>query len=179
MKSKSAFLTVLFLLTFCASSKAQVGLTLGTEYGLGGIVQVGSPAVKLEIGGGAAPLFIIWQIQDIYGINDEVYFKFYFPGRIGAKLNFALSHPRGKRLGLKLGVCYDTIMKTGVGGGIEYQFKKKPRNIVFSGGFMIFPEAYDELLNQLNEEEGTNYSKDDVTSVLMNFRPYMSVTLFL
>jgi len=178
MKTKSLFLFIFLLLGFTSSSLSQVGLNLGNEYGLGLMVQIGSPQTKLELGGGLTPLLVYWQITDIWGSNDETYLKFYFSGTIGAKLNFALSNPEKDRLGLKLGISYDTIMKTGFGAGIDYNISKKPKNIVISGGFTIYPKAYDELLNRLNEEEGTDYSRDDVSGVLMNFRPFVGLTIF-
>jgi len=178
MKTKVLFLIIFLLSGLNASSIAQVGLNLGNEYGLGLMVQIGSPQTKLELGGGLTPLLVYWQITDIWGSNDETYLKFYFSGTLGAKLNFALSNPEKDRLGLKLGISYDTIMKTGFGAGIDYNISQKPKNIVISGGFTIYPQAYDELLKHLNEEEDTNYSKEDVSAVLINFRPFVGVTIF-
>jgi hypothetical protein len=178
MKTKSLFLFIFLLLGFTSSSLSQVGLNLGNEYGLGLMVQLGTPKIKLEFGGGLTPLFVSWQITDIRGSNDETYFKFYFSGTFGSKINFALSNPEKDRLGLKLGISYDTIMKTGFGAGIDYNISQKPKNIVISGGFMIYPKAYDELLNRLNDEEGTNYSNEDVSAVLINFRPFVGLTIF-
>lgn len=174
MKTKALFL----LFGFTSSSLSQVGLNLGNEYGLGLIVQIGSPQTKLELGGGLTPLFVYWQITDIWGSNDETYLKFYFSGTLGAKLNLALSNAEKDRLGLKLGISYNTIMKTGFGAGIDYNISQKPKNIVISAGLMIYPKACDELLNRLNEEEGTNYINEDVSAVLMNFRPFVGLTIF-
>ena len=178
MKFRVMSLSILILLILWSFSHAQIGLNLGTEYGFGLMIQAGSPAVKVEIGGGLTPLFVYWQIEDIFGSNDQDYYKLYLSGTVGAKLNLALKNPNKDRLGLKFGASYDTIMKMGFGGGLDYRISKKPKNIVISGGVMIYPDAYDELLDRLNEEENTDYSKDDLYSALVSLRPFVSLTLY-
>ena len=179
MKNKVISLSILLLIILWSSSHAQVGINLGNEYGMGLMIQAGSPAVKIEIGGGLMPLFVYWQIEDIFGSNDQDYFKLYLSGNVGAKLNFALKEPEKDRMGLKFGASYDTIMKMGFGGGLDYNVSQKPKNIVISGGVMYYPEAYDVLLDRLNEEENTDYSKDDLSATIVNLRPFVSLTIYL
>lgn len=179
MKTKLLVSGILILLSSFSFANGQVGFTVGTEYGIGIIAQVGSPATKVEIGGGLAPLFLYWDVNVMFG-EDKDYLKLYFPVTIGAKLNIGLSKPDEKnRLGLKLGASYNTIMKTGFGGGVDYSIVNKPYKIIIASGFMIYPKAYDELLNRLNEEEGTSYTKEDVSAALVNFQPFVSVSIFI
>ena len=178
MKSKVILITALLLVALASYSNAQVGLALGNEYGFGLMAQLGSPAARLELGGGLTPLVVYWQTQTIFGGNDDDYLKFYLSGTFGAKLNVALKNPQKKRLGLKFGVSYNTMVKMGFGGGVDYNIALKPKNIVISGGFMYYPNAYDELLNRLNEEEDTDFSKDDVYAALMNFMPFVGLTIY-
>jgi len=56
MKTKALFLFIFLLFGLTSSSLSQVGLNLGNEYGLGLMVQIGSPQTKLEVGGGLTPL---------------------------------------------------------------------------------------------------------------------------
>ena len=178
MKSNVVFVSIFLLFVLTSSSNAQVGLALGNEYGFGIITQFGPPSAKIELGGGLTPLVVYWQNQTISGGHDEDYLKLYLTGTFGAKINLALKNPQKNRLGLKLGVSYNTMVKVGFGRGIDYNIAMKPKNIVISGGFMIYPKAYDELLNRLNEEEDTDYSKDDVYAALINFMPFVGLTIY-
>lgn len=176
MNTKIILLVTLLFLGPISSANGQIGITAGTEYGFGGIAQVGSHTAKLEIGGGLVPLFVFWQIHGPF--VEKNYFKLYFPGVVGAKLSVALTKPdRKDRLGVKLGASYNTIMKVGFGGGVDYSIAKKSHRIVISAGFMIYPDAYDELLDRFNEEEETSYTKEDVSAALMSFQPFVSVSL--
>jgi len=64
-----------------------------------------------------------------------------------------------------------------MGGGIDYVLVDKPHKVIIGGGFLYFSNAYDELLDRLNDEEDTSYTEDDVSAVLMNFRPYLSISI--
>ncbi|MBN2105388.1 hypothetical protein JW835_15220 [bacterium] len=181
MKKLFAAALILVVLSTFSYGQAGVGFNLGTEYGTGLLAQFGTQKVKLEIGGGVTPILVIWQITVIgsgYG-GDETYTKFYLSGTFGAKLNIALNKEEKGRLGLKLGANYDTIMKTGIGIGVDYNISGKPKKpIVISGGFTYYADAYDELFDRLVEDEGEDFTKDDVSASLIGFRPFVSVTLF-
>jgi len=159
---------------------AQIGINLGTEYGFGVITQTGSEAIKLELGGGISPLLVAWSITSSgFGYtSDEVKIKLYFPGVVGAKLNIKLSgEEKENRLGLKLGMSYNTILKTGYGGGVSYDMIGRKNTIVISGGIMLYPKADDELLARLNEEEGTSFTKNEATAFLLDIQPFVSLSI--
>lgn len=175
MKKNFVFSVVLMCLVLSGSAFSQMnfGFTLGNEYGFGLIARVGTPSVMLEAGGGIAPSFILWNIN--YG--SDVYFKFYFPFTAGAKVCFGLGGFSEDDIAyLKLGASYNSIMKMGFGGGADYTFGEKTRYVV-STGIMYFPKSYDELLSRLNEEEGKNYAKDDTTSFLAQFQPFVAFSI--
>ena len=159
---------------------AQVGLNLGSEYGMGMIARIGNGPVALEAGAGVNILFVGWQIERYngFGSSKETYLKFYFPGTFGGKLDLKLSGDPGKdRLGLKFGATYSTVMKTGYGGGISYTSPRKSNTLLISGGVMIFPDADDELLQRLNEEENTFFTPNDVSAVLLTVQPFVSISI--
>lgn len=156
-----------------SSATAQIGLNAGNDYGLALAAEVGSYKTKLEVGGGLTPILVYWN-TDL-----DQYLKLYFSGTIGSKMNIALTDPDEKnRLGLKFGVSYNTIMKLGFGGGVDYTIAHKPYRLVLAGGGMVYPKAYDKLLWRLNEEEGTSYISDDISAPFMNFRPFVGITVF-
>lgn len=177
---------VIFIVFISSASYAQskFGFDLGTEYGFGLKGSFGSPKTQFEVGGGLLPVFSYFHVNYIYigggsGPSDEDYFNIYLSGAIGAKINIALNNPeKDNRLGLKFGASYNTILQAGFGGGVDYVVSKKPKNIVISGGVMIYPNAYDELLERLNEKEGTSFTKDDLTATFTNVMPFVSVTIF-
>jgi len=174
MKIKYLILITIIIIFSVSNIRGQVGFTVGNEYGIGLVAQVGSPKTKLEVGGGLSPLLVFWNIT----LGDD-YIKFYLPFTVGAGVNIALTPSERKdRMGLKFEANYNTIMKTGFGGGVDYQLLDKPYKIVIGGGFLYFPNAYDELLDRLNEEENTYYSKDDVSAVFLNFRPYVNISIY-
>ena len=177
---KTATIVFLLLLVVACPSFAQVGISLGTEYGFGLAAQLGNRNVKIELGGGLVPVLVYWRIIGYgpYGSIDESYLKFYLPGEVGAKLNISFSDTDENRLGFKLGASYNRIMKIGFGAGIDYRTGKKAPYLTVAGGFMYFPRAYDELLRRLNDEEQTIYNRDDVSAVLVGFRPYVGLTIY-
>lgn len=164
---------VIFLhLSLASFAKGQAGLTFGTEYGIGFVAQVGSHATKLEIGGGVVP-FLFFATSTF---GDDIT-KIYFPGTIGAKLSFGTKKSDDEnRLGIKLGVSYNTLIKTGFGGGIDYQVAKDPK-LVIGGGVMIYPDAKDELRARINEDEGTNYTDEEFSAPLASFQPFVSFSI--
>lgn len=179
---KGTMLRIVFsLLSLNSLAIAQIGLNFGTEYGLGVIAQAGSEEIKLEAGGGLNPLLVVWSITKSgfgFGSSSETKIKFYLPGIIGAKLNVKLSGDKNEnRLGLKLGVSYNTIIKTGFGGGLAYDMIGKKNRVIISGGIMVFPKADDELLARLNEDEGIFYNQDDVSAVLLNIQPFIGLSI--
>ena len=180
MRKKFWIIFSLFILNSLAN--AQIGINLGTEYGLGAIVQAGTEEIKLEAGGGLNPLVVVWSItRSGYRISSssETIVKLYFPGIIGIKLNLKLSGEKNKnRLGLKFGISYNTILKTGFGGGLAYDIKGMKNTITITGGMMIFSKADDELLVRLNKEEGTFYTNNEVSAVLLTIQPYIGFSVF-
>ena len=167
------FLFTILILFKASYSNAQVGLSAGTEYGIGFVAHVGTDAANLELGGGLAPLLFFADVT----FGDDI-FKIYFPGKVGAKLSIRTKGSEEEhRLGIKFGLSYNTLIKTGFGGGIDYQISKKP-NVVIGGGAMIYPNAKDELRKQVNEDEGTNYSDDEFSAPLASFQPFVSISIF-
>lgn len=129
LKNKTRFILfffTIFLLIKASLGYGQVGLTAGTEYGFGLMAQVGTDAAKLEIGGGLAPL--LFSADVTFGDN---IFKIYFPGTIGVKLSIRTrGSEEENRLGIKFGLSYNTLIKIGFGGGIDYQISKKPNIVI-------------------------------------------------
>jgi hypothetical protein len=111
--------------------------------------------------------------------SDDNYLKFYFPGALGAKLSIGLNDPDEKgHIRLKLGGGYNTIMKAGFGGGMDLTIDDEPTAVVLTAGLMIYPEAGDELLDRLNDEENTSYTQDDVSAALMSVQPFVGISFF-
>lgn len=150
----------------------QAGVTCGSEYGLGFIAQIGPPEVKLEVGAGV--LFFVFFANVAYG---EDITEVYFPATVGAKLSLDTVQAEDEnRLGIKLGMSYNTLFKTGYGGGIDYQIHKAPK-LVIGGGVMIYPAAKDELLARLNKHEGTSYMDKDFSAPWAKVQPFISFSV--
>jgi hypothetical protein len=176
LRKKRGLVTLTFVaLVLIAPSVTygQVGLTAGTEYGVGGVVQVGSETLNLEVGGGVLPTLVY--VTNI-GLGDDI-FKVYFPGAVGAQVFIGLGGSGSDdKFGLKFGGRYTTLSKFGVGGGVGFKAGEKVR---LAAGLMIHPSAEEELRQRINEDEGTNYTEDEFTAPLAFFQPYVSVTLML
>jgi hypothetical protein len=80
-------------------------------------------------------------------------------------------------LGIKLGASYNTLLKAGFGGGIDFQVAEKPK-IVLSGGTMIYPKAKEEIVKKINEDDGTNYAEDDLSAPLASIQPFVNISIF-
>jgi len=167
------FMLVLIILSGATVVNGQVGFTVGTEYGIGLIAQLGPPATKLELGGGVVPFFFFATAT----FGDDIT-KFYFPGTIGAKLSLSTKKSAEEnRVGIKLGASYNTLLKAGFGGGVDFQVADKPK-IVISGGAMIYPKAKEEIVRKINEDDGTNYSADEFSAPLASFQPFVNLSIF-
>jgi len=156
---------------------ARFGPVLGTEYGFGAMGMVGGGPVKFEFGGGFSPVLFLLYINNIYG-SDDSYFKVYPSGMLGAKLNIAVSNPNKKFVaGLKFGASYNTIMKLGIGGGGSFLLSSNRKFYSLSIGVMVFPKAMDELLDRLNEDEGTSYTEEQVNQTFGTVQMFLSFAL--
>lgn len=51
---------------------AQVGLNLGSEYGMGMIARIGNGPVALEAGAGVSILFVGWQVERFDGFGSSM-----------------------------------------------------------------------------------------------------------
>jgi hypothetical protein len=139
---------------------AQVGLSLGTEYGLGGYVRAGTYPVKVEAGGGVAPTLVF--INVMYG---EDIFKIYFPATVGAKISFAVTDKDNPdRLGIKAGVSYNGLLRVGFGGGADYEVSHSP-TVIISMSLMYFPDAKAGIAEAINKDDGTHYTESSLTMV--------------
>jgi hypothetical protein len=163
------FMCCLFAVSFL---HAQAGFTAGTEYGIGVVARAGTHDVMFEVGGGLAPLFFFAQVT--YG--DDIT-KLWFPFTAGAKLSFGISKPdEPNRLGVKAGVSYNGILKTGFGGGVDYEISQAPR-VVLAGGFMYYPQAKKSVVEKLNDEDGTSYTEESLTATLLELQPIVSISI--
>jgi hypothetical protein len=171
---KHPLLMLVLMILSCASvATGQVGLTVGTEYGIGLTAQLGPHATKLELGGGILPYFFFATVT----FGDDIT-KLFFPGTIGAKLSFSTKKSAEEnRVGIKLGASYNTLLKAGFGGGVDFQAAENPK-IVISGGAMIYPKAKEEIVRKINEDDGTNYAKDDFSAPLASFQPFVNISIF-
>ncbi len=160
VQSLSALVAISLLLS--SPTYGQAGLTGGTEYGFGIIVRGGSRSAQLEVAGGLAPLLVF--VSTNFG--DDI-LKVYFPVSVGAKLSFGLSGPEAEnRFGVKLGATYNSLMKMGFGGGVDYQLSKKP-NVFLGAGLMIFPQAEDKVRIRINEDDGTSFTSSEFSAPLL------------
>jgi hypothetical protein len=151
--------------------RAQAGpaITLGTEYGFGGLVAAGNRAVRFEIAGGFAPVLFYAS-----GTSGGDILKIYFPAAVGAQVGFALGDSTNER-SLKLGVTYNTLIKLGVGGGLDIRLRPKLRLAV---GVMVYREAKELLVARVNKDDATSYSADSFSAPLAGVQPFGSVTIF-
>ncbi len=162
----------ILLLTSAAVAFSQVGITFGTEYGIGGIVRVGPSALKVEVGGGVAPLLFFVAVS-----NGKDVTKFYLPAMIGGKINIRANDADVEnRLGITMGANYNELLGAGVGGGIDYQIGISPV-ITLGGGLTIFPDAESRLLDRFNQDEHTSYDKNSFSAPLAMFQPFISISV--
>ena len=154
-----------------AGAQTEVGLTGGTEYGFGAIATTGSRAVQFEAGVGLAPVIFVATV-----IGGESIFKVYFPVAVGAKVSFAINKPGdGNRRAIKVGATYNSLLKVGVGGGLDFRMSDR---LKVSGGVMIYPKAKERLIQQVNKDDGSNYDVDAFSAPLANVQPFVGFALF-
>ncbi|MBI3004814.1 MAG: hypothetical protein HYY49_05295 [Ignavibacteriales bacterium] len=167
MSAKMAVLLGGFL-TLCASvSHAQFGLTAGAEYGLGVVSRFGQ-RVAFEVGAGFVPLVV-------FNLTVSTESKLYFPATAGVKISIATTKPEEEyRLGIKVGAAYNQIIKTGFGGGIDYEVSPSS-GIVLSAGIMYFPEAQQSLTDKINQERNSNYIT--VVGESIAIQPFASISI--
>jgi len=65
MKIQYLIFALLILLLSSSLVTAQIGITLGNEYGFGLVAQLGTSQAKLEAGAGFLPLLVYWNITVI------------------------------------------------------------------------------------------------------------------
>lgn len=170
-KSIIVLAVVVFIATCPQIAFTQVGVTVGTEYGFGGIVRIGSYKTTAEFGGGFAPFFFF---MNVIGGNDIT--KLYFPLSGGGKLSFALTDENDpQRIGLKFGASYNSLIGTGFGGGIDYKVSKKDP-IYIAAGIMIYPEAKRLIIERINEDDGTHYTESQVEAPTAPLQIVVSVS---
>jgi hypothetical protein len=151
---------------------AQVGFTLGNDYGIGVVGQVGTYGIKFEAGAGVTPIFFYAQV-----IGGSDITELWFPFCAGAKINFALTDEKDpNRLALKLGVNYNQILGVGFGGGADYTIAVKP-SIILSGGIQIYPDAKQGCIDKLNEDRSSYNKITDLTVSLVELHPYVSISI--
>lgn len=149
---------ILFAFAVPAHLFAQVGLSLGTEYGFGGFLRAGSYPVMIEAGGGFAPTIVY--INVLYG---EDIFKVYFPATAGAKISFAVTDKENpNRLGIKGGISYNALLGVGFGAGGDYEVSHSP-TVIISFSLMYFPDAKKKIIEQINKDDGTHYTESQLT----------------
>jgi hypothetical protein len=179
MKKRENSLIILFvIILFTSPLFSQIGLTAGNEYGLGGIIQLSSPAVKFEVGGGVTPLLVIWAFKEYnyYSETSETSVKFYFPACVGVKIGIILiNSEKRNELSLKFGYTYNTLIKGGFGGGIDYLINREKTIVGLTAGVMYYPNAFDELFKKLFNDKYNIFSKDDVSSIFTNFQPFIGI----
>lgn len=162
------------LLFFLASSIAcgQVGLTFGTEYGMGVLARLGPSAAKVEFGGGVAPLLFLASFS-----NGENTLRLYMPGTVGGKVNFRVNDSDLEdRLGIDVGVSYNTLLGIGIGGGGDIQLGGHPMFLI-GAGVMIYPNAREGLLDRFNEDENTRYTDSQFSAPFAVFQPFLSASI--
>jgi hypothetical protein len=146
---------------------AQAGVTLGTEYGLGGIARFGNRAA-LEVGAGLAPVLAL----NLTVSEDS---KIYFPLAIGGKISFPLRGPdHEKPMGLKLGVTHNGVLGTGFGGGIDLVLGREP-TVILGAGIMYYGDAQQGLTDRVNKDTGSNYTT--VIDESVNVQPAFSISI--
>ena len=180
-KLKYLIVSISLLFTTNLCCQTFFGIHGGIDYGLGGQIRFGQPEISIEIGAGVLPIIVFWSISSNFGYNKS-YIKFYMSPSIGGAISFAVSNPGKKnQFSIKFSGVYNVLMGPGVGGGIDFLVSKgENKNVWLSAGILYFPDAYDTLLDELIKDEHLfNITRDDISSVLVNFRPYIGITLEL
>jgi len=149
-----------------AQMQARMGLTAGTEYGLGAVARIGSNDMLVEAGGGLAPFWVF-----VTGVDE---LEIYFPFTVGAKLSIATTKgDNPNRFGVKFGISYNSILKTGFGGGVDYVVSKDPQ-IVLGGGLMYYPGAVEGVTDKYREDTG----RTAVFGEEVGIQPAVSISVF-
>jgi hypothetical protein len=138
----------------------------GTEYGFGLLGFGGGAQTRLEIGAGISPLWFSPMIADSVVSN-----YVYLPYAIGAKVIIPFNEFGAGRT-IKVGATYNSLVKLGIGGGID--FPVSPRFRV-SGGAMVYPQAQKELVKRFNRDHGTSYADSSIYSPLTRFQPFFGL----
>jgi len=171
-------LLICLVLLLPIASSAQLGFTLGTEYGVGLRADLGSSQTSLQVGAGFVPFVLIWETSRQSGFgssSEEINIKFYTPASIGAKLSFKKNPAEDPGIRFKFGVSYNDLLRWGYGGGVDHVVSERT---TVSAGVMFFPDAFDRLLAKVNEEEGTFFDKDDVSMPLSSVQIIAAYTIF-
>ncbi len=131
----------------------EAGIALGLESGFGAFGRAGSEAVKVEGAAGFTPVISVVTTQlFINGVPslDETSVDFYFPLQLGARVSFRVSDPDAdNRLAVRAGGSYNTLLKAGFGGGVDYGISEK---MTLAAALMVFPDAPDELKKKFIED---------------------------
>ena len=181
MKKIALILLILIVLSVSNSfGQVSFGIHGGIDYGFGGTIRIGQPEISFEIGAGIVPILVFWNITRFFG-SSESFIKFYMSPSVGGALSFAISNPgKSNQLNIKINGVYNVLMGPGIGGGIDYLVNKGENNVWLTGGIIFFPDAFDTLLEKLIEDEHlTNVVKNDVSSLLVDIRPYIGITFEL
>lgn len=73
-------------------------------------------------------------------------------------------------------MSYNTLLRTGFGGGRDYQVARKPK-VVLGGGLMMFPDAEDRIRERVNEDVGTSYTEDEFSAPLAFFQLFVNISI--
>jgi hypothetical protein len=138
------------------------------------------PDISFEIGSGILPILVFWTVSENYKANDS-YIKLYMSPSVGGAISIAVSNfEKRNKFYFKIDAIYNFMIGPGFGGGIDYLARKGNKNIWLSGGVMFFPDTYNTLFQQLIKDEHlNNVTEDDISSMLINIRPYVGVTFEL
>lgn len=180
---RGRILTALVLVSVASPSPAlgqSFGVVAGNEYGFGATARIGPSAALMEVGAGFAPLLVFGTEQVRFNgtvIQDDVFLEIFIPVAVGAKMSLRLkgSEDDKGRVGLKTGVTYNSLMRFGFGGGMDFGISE---NAVIAAGLMYYPEADDELAKKISEERGYPPDAFDL-SFLVEFQFFVSVSLLL
>lgn len=156
---------------------AQIGVAIGSEYGLGLVGRVGNTDAIVEVGGGIAPVWVFGLEQTRFGGSDEAFFEAFFAGAAGAKASLPISRSDEgiNRLGIELGATYNTLIELGAGIGIDARVSER---IVLSGGVMYYFEAEDRLAEEVSERRNAPASSLDL-GPLVGYQPYVGLVILL
>ena len=182
MKKSILFISLFLVLPFI-NLNAQISFSLNgaMDYGLGGKIKLRtSEGVNVEIGGGINPILTFWEVNNFFGDNDT-YFKFYMAPSFGGAISFPFSKDgEKKQLDFKMLAIYNNTMDTGIGFGVDYLFNNSDNNLWLTAGVIYYNNAYNNLFNDLIESEDLHdITKDNVSALLVNFRPYLGISLEL